>query len=66
MLEKPIQTHSSKGGIPRSHFHTLMEKHECMVFCLQNCSDLLLRKLRSSDQYRLLKFKAEGREFGNF
>ena len=28
VLEKPIQTHSSKEGRPRSHFHTLLEKCE--------------------------------------
>ena len=35
-----------------------------MVFCYQNCSDLAtLRKKCSSDREKLLKFKAEGREF---
>jgi len=34
-----------------------------MVFCLQNCSDLLWEKNCSSDQEKRLKFKAEGREF---
>ena len=33
-----------------------------MVFCYQNCSDLL-RKNCSSDREKLLKFEAEGREF---
>ena len=36
-----------------------------MVFCYQNCSDLLWEKC-SSDREKLLKFKAEGREFANF
>ena len=33
-----------------------------MVFCYQNCSDLLLKK-SYSDLEKLLKFEAEGREF---
>ena len=33
-----------------------------MVFCYQNCSDILWEK-KSSDQEKLLKFEAEGREF---
>ena len=36
-----------------------------MVFCFQNCSDLL-RKNCSSDREKLLKFKAEGQEFAKF
>ena len=31
-----------------------------MVFCHQNCSDLLWEKKCSSDREKLLKFKAEG------
>ena len=34
-----------------------------MVFCYQNCSDLLWEKNWSSDQEKLLKFEAEGPEF---
>ena len=34
-----------------------------MVFCYQNCSDLLWEKNCSSDREKLLKFEAEGREF---
>ena len=34
-----------------------------LVFCYQNCSDLLFRKNCSSDREKLLKFEAEGREF---
>ena len=34
-----------------------------MVFCYQNCSDLLLEKTFSNDREKLLKFEAEGREF---
>ena len=38
-----------------------------MVFCYQNCSDLLtVRKKCSSDREKLLKFEAEGREFAKF
>ena len=33
-----------------------------MMFCYQNCSDLLWEKI---DREKLLKFKAEGREFEN-
>ena len=36
-----------------------------MVFCYQNCSDLLWEKNCSSDREKLLKFEAEGREFSN-
>ena len=34
-----------------------------LLFCYQNCSDLLWQKKCSSDREKLLKFKAEGREF---
>ena len=35
-----------------------------MVFCYQNCSDLLWEKIvLFSDREKLLKFEAEGREF---
>ena len=36
-----------------------------MVFCYQNCSDLLaaVRKNCSSDQEKVLKFEAEGQKF---
>ena len=34
-----------------------------MVFCYQNCSDLLWEKKCSSDGEKHLKFDAEGREF---
>ena len=38
-----------------------------MVFCYQNCFDLLWEKIiLSSDQEKLLKFRAEGREFSKF
>ena len=37
-----------------------------MVFCYQNCSDLLWEKNCSSDREKLLKFEAEGREFSKF
>ena len=37
-----------------------------MVFCYQNCSDLLWEKNCSSDREKLLKFEAEGREFAKF
>ena len=36
-----------------------------MVFCYQNCSDLLWEKKWSSDWEKLLKFEAEGQEFAN-
>ena len=36
---------------------------EGMVFCFQNCSDLLWEKKNSSDRENLLKFEAEGRDF---
>ena len=34
-----------------------------MVFCYQNCSDLLWEKKYSCDQEKLLKFEAEDWEF---
>ena len=34
-----------------------------MVFCYQNCSDLLSEKKCSSDGEKFLKFEAEGRKF---
>ena len=38
-----------------------------MVFCYQNCFDLCtVRKNCSSDQEKLLKYEAEGREFEIF
>ena len=37
-----------------------------MVFCYQNCSDPLWEKNCSTDLEKLLKFKAEGREFAKF
>ena len=37
-----------------------------LVFCYQNCSDLLWEKKCSSDEQKLLKFEAEGREFTKF
>ena len=35
-------------------------KKKSIVFCYQNCSDLLWEKI---DREKLLKFEAEGREF---
>ena len=48
-------------------FQTVFQKfiRNIMVFCFQNCSDLL-RKKCSSDQEKLLKFEAEGIEFAKF
>ena len=37
-----------------------------MVFCYQNCSDLLGEKMFICDCLKLLKFEAEGREFAKF
>jgi hypothetical protein len=34
-----------------------------MVFCYQDCSDLLWEKKCSHDREKLLKFEAEGLEF---
>ena len=36
-----------------------------MVFCYQDCSDLLREKNVLEIEKKLLKFKAEGREFAN-
>ena len=43
-----------------------MEQSTEMVFCFQNCTDLLSEKNCSSDQEKLLKFEAEGQEFAKF
>ena len=37
-----------------------------MVFCYQNCSDLLWEKKCYSDHEKLLKFETEGWEFAKF
>ena len=37
-----------------------------MVFCYQNCSDLLWEKNCSSDQERSLKFNTGGQKFSEF
>ena len=37
-----------------------------MVFCYQNCSDLLWEKKCPIDREKLLKLDAEGREFAKF
>ena len=37
-----------------------------MVFCYQNCSDLMWEKIVLVIEKNLLKFKAEGREFATF
>ena len=37
-----------------------------LVFCYQNCSNLLWEKNCSSDWKIVLKFKAEGQEFSKF
>ena len=36
-----------------------------MVFCYQNCSDILWEKKGSSDPEKLLEFETEGWEFAN-
>jgi hypothetical protein len=44
-----------------------VEKYQMeMVFCYQNCSDLLLEKIVLVIEKKLLKFEAEGREFEFF
>ena len=37
-----------------------------MVFCFQNCSDLLWEKKCSTDRVKLLKFEADGQEFAKY
>ena len=44
----------------------IYRSEEQMVFCFQNCFDLLWEKHCFSDLIKLLKLKAEGREFANF
>ena len=49
------------------HFNNRFGKKICeMVFCYQNCSDLLWEKNCSNDRKKLLKFETEGREFAKF
>ena len=43
-----------------------MKKNREMVFCLQKISYLLWEKIVLVIEKKLLKFKAEGREFANF
>ena len=42
------------------------EYYTGMVFCYQNCSDLLWEKKCFSEWEKLLKFEDEGQEFANF
>ena len=37
-----------------------------MVFCYQNCPDILWEKIILGDQEKLLKFEAEGQEFAKW
>ena len=37
-----------------------------MVFCVQNCSDLLWEKIVLVIKEKLWKFESNGREFANF
>ena len=37
-----------------------------MLFCYQNCSDLMWEKNCSTDREKLLKFEVEGQEFAKF
>ena len=46
--------------------HSFISRGSHMVFCYQNCSDLLWEKKNSSDPEKLLKSEAEGREFAKF
>ena len=45
------------------HFYPVHYQVKEMVFCYQNCSDLLWEKSCSSDWEKHLKFEAEGQEF---
>jgi hypothetical protein len=44
----------------------LFQENKQMVFCYQNCSDLLWEKIVLVIEKKLLKFEAEGREFAKF
>ena len=67
-----ISTNLACDGVPNCGQSFLPNQVSChffslllMVFCFQNCSDLLWEKL-FSDREKLLKFEAEGREFSKF
>ena len=55
-----IWAHTFYRPRPFSSFFCCQSK---MVFCYQNCSDLLWEKTCSSDWEKILKFEAEAREF---
>ena len=59
---KPKKTEQKK----RSSVKPTEEFTVEIVFCYQDCSDLLWEKKCSSDWEKHLKFKAEGREFAKF
>ena len=50
---------STFGNFCRAAFR----KIECMVFCFQNCSDLLREKKVLVIKKKVMKFEAEGQEF---
>ena len=49
------------GTVPKAH----LNPNE-MVFCYQNCSDLLWKKIVPEIEENILKFETGGREFANF
>ena len=51
-----------KSNTNKSHIFQV-HSHNVNGFFYRNCSYLLLEKKKSSDREKLLKFKAEGREF---
>ena len=48
------------------HMYAYNEWMRQMVFCYQNCSDLLWEENCSSDRQKLLKFEAKDQEFATF
>ena len=58
-----ISNPDSKKFLTGAYENGLTIEGEEMVFCYQNCSDLLWEKNCSSDWEKLLKFGAKGREF---
>ena len=67
-LEDPMQNAIKYGKkvFTLSRLWNRITKIAKMVFCNENCSYCTVRKNWYSDQEKLLKFEAVGREFANF
>ena len=61
IIEKELQKKMNEGNVGNLNLNCKTTSK--MVFCYQNCSDLLWEKNCSSDREKNLKFEAEGWEF---